>query len=420
MTGFLIGFAVRNWCLAEIAAPKLAATVWPISESDARTPRFTSGRTRAPAASSGTYSRVWSVPGTVGSQPWSAVKMARSPGAQRGLEFRQPGVELFERGAVAFDIVAMAVLLVEIHQVDENQTAFRRLHGLQGFRHAVGIVLGFGGVSDAAAQEDVEDLADAVHGHAAVFQPVEQHALGRRHGVIVAVGGAGESAGRADEGARDHAADLVRAAQNLARGLADPVEFPERDHFFVRRHLEDAVGRGVDDGRTGAHVPGAEFLDDFGAGSRLVPERTAADAALELAHDLRREAAGIERERLREMDAHHFPVAGSRVLAGRSQGAAAVMRPRAIRRRRNSGERLDVAQPQAREVGQAEAAKARNVAEGVAAGGSPKAAASGIAPIPTLSRTIQMMRSNTDLECNMLPRGRTRLKQQRFQSPDIL
>ena len=39
---------------------------------------------------------------------------------QRTLETRQPGVELFERIAVACHIVAVAELLIEIHQVHEN------------------------------------------------------------------------------------------------------------------------------------------------------------------------------------------------------------------------------------------------------------------------------------------------------------
>ena len=43
-------------------------------------------------------------------------------------------------------------------------------------------------------EEHVEDLADAVDGHAALVQLVEQHAFGRRHGVIVAVGRARECA----------------------------------------------------------------------------------------------------------------------------------------------------------------------------------------------------------------------------------
>ena len=143
--------------------------------------------------------------------------------------------------------------------------------------------------ADAAAQEHVENLAHAVDQDAALVQPVEQHALGRRHGVIVAVGGAREIARRADERPRDDAAHFVRPAQNLARGFADLVQLPERDHLFVRGHLEDAVGRGVNDGRAGAHVLGAQFLDDLGARGGLVAQRAAADAPLEFVHDFRRE-----------------------------------------------------------------------------------------------------------------------------------
>src|ERR1035438_9617906 len=52
---------------------------WP-QEMATIPPRFTPRFTREPSTNSGTYSRVWSVPGTVGSQPWSAVKMAASSG----------------------------------------------------------------------------------------------------------------------------------------------------------------------------------------------------------------------------------------------------------------------------------------------------------------------------------------------------
>ena len=240
------------------------------------------------------------------------------------------------------------------------------LHGFQGLGHAVGVVLGLGGIPNAAAQEDVEDLADAVHRDSAIVELIEQHALGRRHGVIVAIGGARETAGRAGERPRDHAAHLVRSAQNLARGLAHLVQFPERDHFLMRGDLEDAVGRRVDDRRAGAHVLLAQFLDDLGAGGGLVAERPAADAAFELAHHLGREAVRVQRERLGEVNADHFPMAGGGVFAGRSQGAVAVS---AGGRGGGSdaGERLDVAEAEARKVGQLHAANAGDVAQRVAA-----------------------------------------------------
>src|SRR5207302_10557769 len=49
--------------------PRAWATVAPRSANVDRTPRSTPGRTRGPATSSGTYSRVWSVLGVVGSFP---------------------------------------------------------------------------------------------------------------------------------------------------------------------------------------------------------------------------------------------------------------------------------------------------------------------------------------------------------------
>ena len=132
----------------------------------------------------------------------------------------------------------------------------------------------------------------------------------------MAIGGTGEIAGRADEGARDHAADFVRAAQNVPGGFADFVELPERDHLFVGGHLENAVRGSVDDRRAGSHVLAAELPDDFGAGGRFVTERAAADATLEFVHDLGWEALGVEGKGTIEMDSGHFPVAGCGVLAG--------------------------------------------------------------------------------------------------------
>ena len=219
----------------------------------------------------------------------------------------------------------MAVLLVEIHQVDEDQPAIRTPASLPASppcRRRCS--WSWWNPECRGPGRRRRSCRRCGPGLPRSCELIEQHALGRRHGVIVAVGGARETAGRAGERARDHAAHFVRSAQNLARRLAHLVEFPERDHFLVRGDLEDAVGRGVDDGRAGAHVLDAEFLDDLGAGGGLVAQRTAADAAFEFAHHVRREAVRIERERLGEMNADHFPMAGGGVLAGRRQGALAV------------------------------------------------------------------------------------------------
>ena len=63
----------------------------------------------------------------------------------------------------------MAVLLIEIDQVDEDQPVGRLAHRLQRLGHAVGVVLRLDVIADAAPQEDVEDLAHAVDCDAALL-----------------------------------------------------------------------------------------------------------------------------------------------------------------------------------------------------------------------------------------------------------
>ena len=113
----------------------------------------------------------------------------------------------------------------------------------------------------------------------------------------------------------------------------------------MRRDLEDAIGRGVDDGRAGAHVLLAQFLDDLGAGCGFVAERAAADAALEFIHDFAREAVREKRKRLFEMDAGHLPMACGRVFARRGQSTAAECSGGG-RDRIEMRKRLDVGQPE--------------------------------------------------------------------------
>ena len=59
----------------------------------------------------------------------------------------------------------MPEVLIEVHQVGENQTFIDLAQRNFGGAHAVGVVLGFDVVLNAAAQEDVENLADAVDGN---------------------------------------------------------------------------------------------------------------------------------------------------------------------------------------------------------------------------------------------------------------
>ena len=216
------------------------------------------GRWRAaarpgPAARTGTRSRVWSVPRQVGSLPWSAVRIRRSPGRRRAEDLGQAGVEGLERAGVAGDVAGVAVERVEVDVVGEDEVAVRRR--VEGGERGVDerhVVLALGERRDAAVGEDVADLADGVGAAAGRDHPVEQRRLGRRDGEVAAVGGAGEGrGGLADERAGDDAADPQRM-HDLGGDAADLVEALEAEMRLVRGDLQHAVGGGVEDRLAGA------------------------------------------------------------------------------------------------------------------------------------------------------------------------
>ena len=78
------------------------------------------------------------------------------PRQQRG----QPRVEALEVGGVAGDVVAVAVLRVEVDQVGEDQAALDRLHLRLDLVHAVLVAHGVDPARDAAAGKQILDLAD--------------------------------------------------------------------------------------------------------------------------------------------------------------------------------------------------------------------------------------------------------------------
>ena len=209
----------------------------------------------------------------------------------------------------------MAVERIKVDQVDINQTGRETAHRLQSLPHTVGIGFGFHLFSDTAAKEHIKDLAYAEHFHALRMQLVEQHSLRRRNRVIVTVGGAFEAFRRAQKRTGNYPAHFQRTAQHVTRDFADAVDLVNVHHAFVRRDLEHAVGRGIDDHRTGAKVFPAQFLHDFRPGSSLVTQGSAPNAALEFRYKISRKAMREKRKRFFQMDAHHLPVTGSGVFA---------------------------------------------------------------------------------------------------------
>ena len=94
------------------------------------------------------------------------MRIARSCSCSAALNAGQPGVELLERAGIAFHVVAMPVLLVEIDQIDVDQALGFRIHRLERLGHAVGIVFRLDVPADAAARNtaaiDAEKLTAIV------------------------------------------------------------------------------------------------------------------------------------------------------------------------------------------------------------------------------------------------------------------
>ena len=77
------------------------------------------------SASSGACSRVWSVCGARGSTPWSAVSTSRSSSRRSAEPLADGGVDLAQRAVEALDVLAVAVDLVGLDQVGEDEARRR-------------------------------------------------------------------------------------------------------------------------------------------------------------------------------------------------------------------------------------------------------------------------------------------------------
>ena len=231
-----------------------------------RAGRSRPGSTPGPKARIGTCSRVWSVPRQVGSLPWSAVTMARSPGRSGGPDLRDAAVEGLERGRVAGHVAAVAELRVEVDEVDEHQAAVRqraqrREGGVEAGRRCRrpsprGRCARWAKMSPTLPTRDDRPAGAPQRGRA----PCRCGGGDRRSPCGWAVR-ANPASGRADERPRDHAADPERIAQPARDARRPRRDAPGRS-LLVRGDLEHAVGGGVADRLAGPDVLGAERVDD--------------------------------------------------------------------------------------------------------------------------------------------------------------
>ena len=176
------------------------------------------GARPGPKASTGTRSRVWSVPFQVGSLPWSAVMTRRSPGRSAARSSGRRASKASSARGVAGHVAAVAVKRVEVDEVGEDEVAVaggvdRRERGVDE-RH---VVRAFGESGDAAVGEDVADLADAcVRPPAATTRSSSvRRAAGRQSPCGWRYGR--RRRGLADEGAGDDPADVQRVGRARRR-----------------------------------------------------------------------------------------------------------------------------------------------------------------------------------------------------------
>ena len=155
---------------ARTACPGSSGASRPASQRSTEAPTSANGPSwrrppwPAKAASSGTCSRVWSVPGVVGSQPWSAVSTSRSrSGSRRSSQVADRRVDLAQRAVEALDVLAVAVDLVGLDEVGEHEAAVELVHQRRGRRRSPSaLVAPLCCVVDADAGEHLADLADGV------------------------------------------------------------------------------------------------------------------------------------------------------------------------------------------------------------------------------------------------------------------
>src|ERR1035437_3743748 len=100
---------------------------------------------------------------------------------------------------------------------------------------------------------------------------------------------------RADKRSGNHAPNGMFARQQTSCNLTHMVEFRQWNNLLIRGHLEDTIGRGIEDGATRSYMLLTQFLNDLGAGSCLVADDLAPNRLLKCLDHIAWEAVRIGR-----------------------------------------------------------------------------------------------------------------------------
>ena len=172
---------------------------------------------------------------------------------------------------------------------------------------------------DAAVRKNIRNLAYSIHAAAGSHHFVEQRSLRRRHSVVMTVRRARKVCGAgAHKRTRNNTRDIIRTHQ-LIRYLAQLIKALKAKGLLMRRNLQHAVSRGIDNRLAAPHMLLAQLLDNLRAAGMTFAQHARQLALFdERSHQLLRKAvrhiweiAPVEGDR----HAADFPVTAQRVLA---------------------------------------------------------------------------------------------------------
>ena len=244
----------------------------------------------------------------------------------------------------------MAVEHVEVDEVGEDQAPAALVQHVEHRLEDGPVVPGLDLPGEAALPENARHLADGEGRDPSLRTPIRQRRPGWRECDVLAGFGPDIGAGRAHEGARDHAGDAP-PPRDLERLRAEGVQLRDRKDVLVRRHLEHAVGARVDDGPARAYVLLTQTGNHLGAAGYFVPQPAEARLRDEGIEQVRRERVEVGGKGLLHAYPCELPVPCDGVLAGPRRGEATETR-RGLHDGRQAGACTHVPEPERGEVGQ--------------------------------------------------------------------
>ena len=229
----------------------------------------------------------------------------------------QQRVELFQRLRKPFDIFAMAIQHVEIHEVAKNQSISAFVNRSRQFLHSIGIRFCGDVLLHSAAIINVVNLADAEDLHTFFGKHVHQHRSRRIDRVIMSSRSARETSRRSRKRPCNYPSHAMWPVQKFPCDFAHAIKLRDRNHIFMRGNLKNAVAGRVHNRLARVHMLFTQLLDNLRSRRRLVADRLSPDPFLEGFNHITRESMFVHRESLIEPHSRHFPVAGCRVFSWR-------------------------------------------------------------------------------------------------------